>query len=239
MKKYRYEIQSGMDGTVNEIAALSSGLLLAGLGLLSFIRLIHFSFVLFFIIFLWIMVSFMLYSEYRKSIRRALETAGPDLNLKTDAHLLKNRFSARLAFRNDNFRLISEEIKMKETAWKMLSGSKVPQTSEILRLLRDNSIESKRFAISMIGKFRLAEMLPEICQCLNVASLETDAASVLISFGDEATDDLIRFFMASSGNINAGRTILRLLGKIKNKERLCIPVFQALVKLKADEGSSC
>ena len=65
-----------MDGTVNEIAALSSGLILAGLGVLSFIKLIHFSWVLFFIILIWVFVAFRLYSEYRKSIRKALESVG-------------------------------------------------------------------------------------------------------------------------------------------------------------------
>jgi len=73
-EKIRYAVQSGMDGTVNEIAALSSGLILSGLGVLSFIKLIDFSVFLFFIIIVWVFVAFRLYAEYRKSIRKALET---------------------------------------------------------------------------------------------------------------------------------------------------------------------
>ena len=61
----------------------------------------------------------------------------------------------------------------------MLSGTRMPQTTEILRLLRDNSIESKRYAIFMIGKFRITDMLPEVCECLNLQGLETDAYTVL------------------------------------------------------------
>ena len=100
-EKIRYEIQSGMDGTVNEIAALSSGLILAGLGVLSFIKLIHFSWVLFFIILIWIFIALRLYTEYRKSIRKALETVIP---AESGTHIVeqtifKNRFSAENAFR--------------------------------------------------------------------------------------------------------------------------------------------
>jgi ATP/ADP translocase len=65
-EKMRYEVQSGMDGTVNEVAALTSGLILAGLGILSFIKLIHFSIVLFFITVLWAFVALKLYSGFHQ-----------------------------------------------------------------------------------------------------------------------------------------------------------------------------
>ena len=56
---------------MNEIAALSSGLLLSGLGALTFIKLIHFSWVLFIIIGIWAFVAIKLYSEYRNSIKKS------------------------------------------------------------------------------------------------------------------------------------------------------------------------
>jgi ATP:ADP antiporter, AAA family len=286
-EKIRYEIQSGMDGTVNEIAALSSGLLLAGLGILSFIKLIHFSLVLFFIILLWVFIAFRLYTEYRKSIRKALEavsdnTAG--VEMLSERLILKNRFSADRAFRSDYFNLISGNFSVlenNENKWYLkriidhsalkndvnlipvlkmlasgnsvdndirlqcaeivkniekltsavkaeddkiayanliLSGTRLPQTTEILRLLRDNSIESKRLGIFMIGKFKLSDMLPEVCQCLNIPGLETDASSVLRTFGKESVDELVRFYLVSSGNINTSKTILQLLSKTPTPE---------------------
>ncbi len=287
-EKIRYEVQSGMDGTINEIAALSSGLILTGLGVLSFIRLIHFSWVLFSITLIWIYVAFRLYTEYRKSVRRALETS-----VKSDSDndgaretVFFNRFSAENTFRSDYFNLITgnysglelegnsfyldriirhsgsnhdtnllpalkrissnknidaairqqsdEAVEVLEKypspvadvdkkisfARKSLSGTKMPQTTEILRLLRDNSIESKRLAIFMIGKFRLSDMLPEVCECLNITGLEIDAYSVLSSFGKEAVDELIRFYLVSSGNIVTCKIILRLLGKAATPESL-------------------
>jgi hypothetical protein len=286
-EKIRYEVQSGMDGTVNEIAALSSGLLLAGLGVLSFITLIHFSWVLLFIILLWTWFAFRLYAEYRLSIRKALETVGPtDQNDSdsTDKEVLRGSFSVHRAFRRDYFRLISgndpdietfsnrmylekiidhsaslndlnlvpllkkisantsvdEKIRKlsNETAIriekddilpkadgdktanakKMLSGTRQPQTTEILRLLRDNSVELKRHAVYIIGKFKLTDLLPEVCECLNIPGLEPDAITVLSSFGNDAVGELTRFYLVSSGNTNTSRIILTLLGKMPTQE---------------------
>lgn len=277
-EKVRYNVQSGLDGTVNEIAALTSGLLLAGLGLLSFIRLIHFSFVLLVIIVLWIFVSFMLYNEYRKSIRMALETAGDDRDIPAaeDKHTgIKSRFCAHLVLKRDYFSLISginhnmkygrerkyleamitqtknnndhnlipvfdlisknefidselrmefkktaDELRQKsvpkskqEFASTLMMGTRTPQSAEILRLLRDISTDSRRFAIYIIGKFGITEMIPEVCECLGNPSLETDAAAVLTYFGDRATGELTRYYMAS-GDKNICRLILRILSRI-------------------------
>ena len=285
-EKIRYEVHSFMEGTVNEVAAFSAGLLLAGIGVLSFIKVIHFSWVLFIIILVWLFVAFRLYSEYRRSIRKSLERAGTKeitSNKLNEQVAFKNRFYGERAFKMDYFSLISadfslfekmenryyfkkiidhtiskhdisllpivkkmagskidEEIRQRAAEmvkngeeltvrWKKedekiisakrsLSGIRMPQTTEILRLLRDKSVESKRLAIHMIGKFQLSDMLPEVCECLNIPGLETDTVSVLRSFGRSAENELISFYLVSSGNINTSKTILRLLAKSPSKE---------------------
>jgi ATP/ADP translocase len=74
--KIRYNVQSIVDGTVNEIAALISGLLLSVLGIIVIGRLVSFSWVLLVITALWAFFGFRLYLEYRKSIIRSLDEAG-------------------------------------------------------------------------------------------------------------------------------------------------------------------
>jgi AAA family ATP:ADP antiporter len=292
----RYEVQSGIDGTINEISALFSGLLLAGLGALSFIKLIHFSAVLFIIITAWIFVAFRLYLEYRKTIRKSLEVittqnAGIDSSEKLDS--LSNRLSGTALFRNSFFKLINGDLSVIEKSrnkWffknitdeaegkqdlsilpalkkiaatntidevirhravevidqieetrgepgklkkvlntvpdeekiirarKILADTRLPQTTVILRLLRDNNIESKRLAIYMIGKFRLTDMIPEVCDCLGVAGLEKDALVILSGFGDLANESLYRLFMSSSGNIVVSKAIIKLLGRSGGRE---------------------
>ncbi|MFH0842441.1 MAG: hypothetical protein V1903_07460 [Bacteroidota bacterium] len=280
-ERIRYEIQSVMDGTVNEIAALTSGLILAGLGILSFVKLIHFSWVLFILTIIWIFFAIRLYTEYRKSIRKALESGrdgtGSDLMPARDS-VMNSRFSSELVFADNYLNLISGDLSCLDTrtnsnflktiidnsesrndislisslnriasirdadeeirhrsvqiadeltrmsgdtslddklssARRILADSRQPQTTQILRLLRDNSAESKELAVLMIGKFRLKDMLPEVCDCLNVKGLEVQAANVLRSFGNEAREELSRFYMSSSGNTVISKTILHILGK--------------------------
>lgn len=275
----RYEVQSGMDGTVNEISALSSGLILAGLGILSFVKLIHFSLVLIVITILWVYFAAKLYREYRNSIRKALG-AGKDnpeeVIIADDRNEIKSRFSAGVVFRREYFNLISGNMtplskagsrllceavvreadstndlalipalkhiasaggyaENKELATSvlgrlnsiqsgngvsddrlmisraLLAGSRQPQTTQILRLLRDISPESRKLALMMIGKFRFKEMLPEVCEALDSPALEQQAESVIKSFGRDSDEYLIRRYMASSGNIRTCRTILRLI----------------------------
>jgi AAA family ATP:ADP antiporter len=295
-EKIRYEVQSGIDGTINEIAALSSGLLLAGLGALSFIKLIHFSWVLFSIIILWIFVALRLYIEYRKSIRKSLEAVatpdtGPENENRREA--LKNKASGINLFKTSFYNLVTgdlsviditanrwflsriieytektqdlcmlpalkkisskadidEDIRHRSAAVidqlevtkgdphkltrsvpllpeddklinarKTLASTRLPQTTEILRLLRDNNIESKRYAIYMIGKFRLTDMISEVCNCLSIHGLETDAFNVLYSFGTDAREELFRLYLSSSGNINISKLIIRLLSKSYTRE---------------------
>lgn len=280
-EKHRYEVQSGMDGTVNEIAALSSGLILTGLGLLSFFKLIHFSFVLIIIAGLWILIAMKLYSGYRNSIRKALEAEeDKQENIENEPLELRhfnNRFYASLEYSNDYFGLITgktellqgrspwyynllvetaesekdinllpalqkvaadtsldEEIRQKcgrvaesldilvsgdrlesripFPAREILYGSRTPQTTEILRLLRDKSEESKQLGIYMIGKFRIKDMIADACQFLHVPGLEDQAAIVLESFGEDAREELQRFSLSSSGNVDVTRKLIRLLG---------------------------
>jgi ATP:ADP antiporter, AAA family len=295
-EKIRYEVQSGIDGTVNEISALFSGLLLAGLGAISFIKLIHFSGVLFVIIAAWIFVAFRLYAGYRNTIRRSLEVldnerSGTGVNEKLLS--LSTRTPGTALFRDNYFKIITGDLsslenstntwffrqiideaernqdlnslpalkrivtdnkfdealrhkaagvadqlegarvyqgKLKRTvdhlpdkekiikARKSLADSRMPQTTEILRLLRDNNIESRRLAIYMIGKFRLADMIPDVCNCLGVQGLEKDASLVLESFGSAAYSSLTRAFFSSSGNIPVCKGIIMLLGKSNDRE---------------------
>jgi AAA family ATP:ADP antiporter len=285
-EKLRFGVQSIMDGAVKEAAAFLAGLILAGIGILSFVKLIHFSWILIIVLLAWLFAGLKLYSEYRKSVKRglkSLENENIPLEEKLEPVALMNRFYGERLFGLDYFNLISgdytvfertgnkyyfkkiidhtstkQEINLLPVVKKMaghhiekeirdqaaevlkntealssgvkrederirsakrvLSDTRMPQTTEILRLLRDKSIESKRLAIYMIGKFRLSDMLSEVCECLNIPGLEKDTLAVLKAFGSGAEEELIRFYLISSGNINASKTILRLLSNLQLNE---------------------
>ncbi|HNV53251.1 MAG TPA: hypothetical protein PKM28_10200, partial [Tenuifilaceae bacterium] len=68
----RYEVQARVDGTINEIAALASGVFLTALSVISFIHLIHYTYFLIGIILVWFVVTFRLYRGYRRSLEETL-----------------------------------------------------------------------------------------------------------------------------------------------------------------------
>jgi len=79
----RYNVQARIDGTVNELAAFSSGLLLAGLGMIAFVEIIHFSWFLLLMLLIWVIVGYRLYAAYKLSLESSLEKFQ---NLAIDEH---------------------------------------------------------------------------------------------------------------------------------------------------------
>jgi MFS family permease len=73
-KKIRFDIQAKMDGTVNEISALLSGIILSVLGLISFFTTIHYSMALTFILIGWAIITLQLYKHYKSSLEESLVT---------------------------------------------------------------------------------------------------------------------------------------------------------------------
>jgi ATP:ADP antiporter, AAA family len=127
---------------------------------------------------------------------------------------IRNRASEFI--RNLN-QLKSEKIRdedKNEVARKILSETRMPQTTEILRLMREKSLESKRLGLYMIGKFKLTDLLPEVCECFNIQGLEIDTAAIIDSFGGAAEEELIRYYLVSSSNQGTSKTIMRLLSKL-------------------------
>lgn len=107
----------------------------------------------------------------------------------------------------------SNENEKAENARKILAGTRYPQTTEILRLLRDKSPEIKRLALFLIGKFKMTDMIQEVCQCLNTHGLEDDAFSVLHGFGSTTGKELDKCYLTTAGNLSLNKAVLRLLAK--------------------------
>jgi ATP:ADP antiporter, AAA family len=233
-EKVRYDVQSIVDGTVNEIAALTSGLLLSGLGILVTGSLISFSWVLLAITLLWVYLGYRLYTEYRLAIVRSLNQSSHNMQATStadDAQLSKSEgfFHRKIIVKRNYLGYLNKEytlnesvynkeileslLPVSEAAQEILSSVRTPQPSKLLRMLRDNNQESKRAALLAIGKYRIAEMLPEVCDALGKPGLAPEASAVLDFFGEEASGELIRCLMKNSGNISLSGQLLRIIGK--------------------------
>ncbi len=74
----RHDIQARIDGTINETAAVTSGLILTILGALPFFKLIHFSMALMVILVLWFFIALSLYRRYKNSLNQTLASYRQD-----------------------------------------------------------------------------------------------------------------------------------------------------------------
>ncbi len=293
-EKVRYNVQSAIDGTVNEIAALTSGLLLTGLGALTFIRLIHFSWVLAALIGLWILSALRLYNEYRKSVRKSIDIEDaeekPELspgltdtisgsaidisnnyfkyicadeildNIKNNNLILESVLSyaesnpstdllplfeklSKIDFGNEknnsvkvlfklldaNYRTMAPEIKNSGLEIESVKDRKAYVSSiyasgeelvltDLLKLLRDKDFDIRREAIFIVGRHKVTELLPDVCDSLNLPQLSKDAYYTLKSFGQDAFGALNTHFFRSSGNTYVRTLIIRLFGESENVE---------------------
>jgi hypothetical protein len=272
-KKLRPEIQSGLDGTVNEMGLVFSGIILTGFGFLSFFGLNYFSILLAVISLIWIFLGVRLLKVHRISLRNLSDPLSPASEPQL---VLNNRFTSGLEFRKDYYDIITgnysainkitgkyfeelsahaiskkdinllpalrkiagnpecekslrqrsqeiidilnkKDIEVNE-GLRLLAGTRLPQTTEILKLLRNNSVETKKLAIYIIGKFRITDLLSVVCEALSNPGLAHDAYKVLLSLGDGIEDELLRYYLINSGSLKVSRIILQLLGNISTKE---------------------
>jgi ATP:ADP antiporter, AAA family len=71
-RNIRFVVQAAIDGVVNEFAAIFSGVLLVLFALISGFELLHYSFILMFVLALWIITSIKLYKEYKTTLLDSL-----------------------------------------------------------------------------------------------------------------------------------------------------------------------
>ncbi len=86
--RLRFNIQTKVEGIINEFSRFIGGLVIMILSFLPFFKIIHFSYLLIFIIIGYIIVIGRMYSEYRNKIRLKLEDQGEKENVKTPRNLL-------------------------------------------------------------------------------------------------------------------------------------------------------
>ncbi len=108
----------------------------------------------------------------------------------------------------------SNEFTRAENARIILAGTRYPQTTEILKLLKDKSPELKRLALFLIGKFRMTDMIQEVCECLTLPGVENDAYAVMLSLSPAVARDIDRCYLKTAGNVNTSKVLLRLMSEI-------------------------
>ncbi|MEP2023900.1 MAG: HEAT repeat domain-containing protein [Reichenbachiella sp.] len=103
--RIRFDIQSRIEGVVNEIAVLSAGALQIALGTLTFFKLIHYAYFIMVLAALIIFYAGKLYAEYKVELKKTLEDQKSKLkgsgtrNDHNTVNVIKNEFRKRSANR--------------------------------------------------------------------------------------------------------------------------------------------
>jgi ATP:ADP antiporter, AAA family len=150
-KKIRYHVQANVDGTINEIAALSSGVILLLMGLMSFIKLISFSQVLAVILFVWGWVAFKLYKAYKSNLSNSLANIKEvklNREISITRHKVTNTFSG-----DEDIAKVLYLLKLQEITQPIIYESLIPY------LLNHRLKEVKLYAIERSEHMHIYEAL--------------------------------------------------------------------------------
>lgn len=152
--KIRYNVQAKVEGLVNEFSAVLSGILLAGLGLITSMELIHYSYILVAIVLTWIYITIQLYKEYQNMLRRSLL----DYKKKSIETEKKDETSIAGISRNEKIALqkIERSLEMMKNYEPTLFDIKLDQ------LLKENSIGAKELAIKSIDEAEIYSSIKEL-----------------------------------------------------------------------------
>jgi hypothetical protein len=121
------------------------------------------------------------------------------------------------------------------SARKILTNPRTPQTSEVLRLLREPGPDLRRIALAAIGKYKITELLPEVIQSLSSPETEKEAYYLLNFFGPSVLDKLSESYATTLDNESVSLLKIRLLASIcSNHEinNLADSIWQGSVRIK-------
>jgi AAA family ATP:ADP antiporter len=151
--RIRYNVQARVDGTINEISAVSSGVILFIIGSLAFLGLIHFTYVLIFILIGWAFVSLRLYKAYKKSLSDSLarfQQTETETGIMNTAGVIREGFTRGPEVNILNGLKISEIIDLNSFK------------EAVLQCLENASKLVRKFSISKIKEHGLKDTVTEI-----------------------------------------------------------------------------
>ncbi|MEX0981199.1 MAG: Npt1/Npt2 family nucleotide transporter [Bacteroidales bacterium] len=162
----RFDIQAKIDGVVNEFTAFSAGLIMAGLLFLSFITVIHFSYILVFLLVIWVILGFSLYRSYRKTLNESLaaarssETEGTTIEKKDSIDISNAGMYSEIVRLDPYFYhhadkdqlnkiLEAPDPEKQRIAWEHISGTLYKCDNDLIeRILKDTANDEIRMVVS-------------------------------------------------------------------------------------------
>ncbi|HAW51235.1 MAG TPA: hypothetical protein DCX54_02740 [Flavobacteriales bacterium] len=154
--RIRYNVQAKVEGLVNELSATLSGLILMGMGALTFIHLINYSHILVLIVGAWIYITLQLYKEYQNMLRNSL------VEYKKRKQLIESK---NIALRDEAEKKRDNAVLIKKLALHLDMMKEYEPTMfdiKLDQLLRENNIQTKKLAIKSIDESEIFGAIKEL-----------------------------------------------------------------------------
>ncbi|MFO7828372.1 MAG: hypothetical protein R6V23_07120, partial [Bacteroidales bacterium] len=202
----RHNVQAYVDGTINEIAALSAGLLLAALSLFEFFKLIHFSYSLIVILLAWIFVARKLYKEYQISLQKSLaEYKGKRNQVESISEFVEKNIDKDIA----DYEPLIENLEIDFELHPLKFEKKLSQ------LINHRNIKIQDFAMNKVSAFNIYDAISNIKAYLK--SEANDSLKERYQTIIDKTDAKI--------NKSPGKENIISLSKSKNSEERVLAAF--------------
>lgn len=244
-KNIRFDIQSKIDGTINEISVLISGVILAGVTLLPFFEIIQINYLQLIAVIAWLYVIVKLYNAYRATLKDSLvsqKADSDDRNYSDYQKWLKNASKAEHSrktiigldmMERMDFVLFEKSIiklattgseQLKKFALKKLNTLKLVSNKELVEteLKKDNTERLIDFAEGIIGKNKDIDSIKEtsvISKLSRSASTEdriTACRAIYKSFSKRLIPILIDLLLDKDQSVRTAAYLT--LSNIKDEE---------------------
>ncbi len=213
-KSKRHQVQAQVDGSINEAAATSSGIILFLLGLIPFFALIHYTYVLVAVVVIWIILSIKLYKAYKNNLDDSLNT------LKTSEHIENNTLTGTFVLSNNN----TSQNLIRLNIFKKTNPLSYEKHLPSLLTHNDNTI--KNYALEAIDESSSYDMIDVIREKYTDESKNILNKITLELSESQLTERILQ--LSKSRNAHDREVAAKLIGDNRNDDN--IPVLTTLLR---------
>ncbi|WP_338875563.1 HEAT repeat domain-containing protein [Spirosoma sp. SC4-14] len=216
-------VQSKVEGGPKALGNIMPGVLLLGLNSLSFITMVHLSYIFLVILIFWAIAAFRIQTEYRKMLRNVVLRSSVYLrkitNVSTSAQTdaLPNLPQASNSSFDEMVRLASSANaeNRARAALELGHSGRYYAYIQLQTLLDDSHPAVRKAAIIAAGNLRKPELWPRLFEHLAIDRYHDTARSALLTIGEPVVPALVRFFNEADEQSSAAQIrIIELINEI-------------------------
>ncbi|MDB5240964.1 MAG: hypothetical protein JWP57_1589 [Spirosoma sp.] len=210
----RTRLQSRIEGGPKAMGNTLAGLLLLALNSLSFVTLVHLSYVFLIILVFWAIVSFRVQSEYHTILNDAVVRSSAYMR-KAITTLNRHAETRHAELSRDSHKSFDALVQLVNSplpddrlraATELGHSGRYYAYMHLSTLLRDEHPPVRRAALLAAGLLRKPDLWPRVIEHLAIEAYEQTASAALISIGEPVLPTLTRFF-----NQNAHSRVMQVL----------------------------